>query len=222
MQSFVSRNIESIVDFNRKVFPVTAILGPRQCGKSTFVKMFSCKLSSFLYLDLQNQEDVNKLTDSRLFFKANEQAIICLDEIQQLPLLFNDLRSIIDENRENGRFVILGSASPNLIQKSSETLAGRIGFIEMTPFVYSEVAMLNKSFSLPDLWFRGGFPDSYLALGDEESSLWRENYIRTYIERDLPQLGFQLPSLQLRRLLTMFAHTQGQIFNSNKLAESLG
>jgi len=222
MQSYIDRNIEKTVELNRKVFPVTAILGPRQCGKSTFVKKLSAKLPSLVYIDLQNTEDVNKLTDPRLFFKSNEQSVICLDEIQRLPFLFNDLRSIIDSNRTNGRFIILGSASPNLIQKSAETLAGRIGFVELTPFLLSELINTDSTFSLQKYWFKGGFPDSYLANSDKESKLWRENFIRTYVERDLLQLGFQLPSLQLSRLLTMFSHTQGQLFNSNKLAESLG
>ena len=222
MHEFIQRNIEATVDLNRRVFPVTAILGPRQCGKSTFVKMLSKKIPSMVYVDLQNMADVSKLTDPRLFFKANEQSVICLDEIQQLPYLFNDMRSIIDENRENGRYIILGSASPNLIQQSSETLAGRIGFVELTPFLFSELLYADSNANLLKYWFRGGFPDSFLAEGDEESILWRENFIRTYIERDLPQLGTQLPSLQLFRLLTMFSHTQGQLFNSNKLAESMG
>jgi uncharacterized protein len=222
MQEFIERNIRKSVEVNRRVFPVTAILGPRQCGKSTFVKMLASQIPSMVYVDLQNVADVNKLTDPRLFFKANEQSVVCLDEIQQLPYLFNDLRSIIDEYRTNGRFIILGSASPNLIQKSAETLAGRIGFVELTPFLISELTNNQTEFILSKYWFRGAFPDSYLALGDEESMLWRENFIRTYIERDLPQLGIQLPALQLRRLLTMFSHTQGQLFNSNKLAESMG
>jgi predicted AAA+ superfamily ATPase len=222
MQSFIERNIRKSVEINRRVFPVTAILGSRQCGKSTFVKMLASQIPSMVYVDLQNVADINKLTDPRLFFKANEQSVVCLDEIQQLPYLFNDLRSIIDEYRTNGRFIILGSASPNLIQKSAETLAGRIGFVELTPFLISELTNTQTAFILSKYWFRGAFPDSYLALGDEESMLWRENFIRTYIERDLPQLGIQLPALQLRRLLTMFSHTQGQLFNSNKLAESMG
>lgn len=221
MQVLIPRNIEHVVSLTRKVFPVTAILGPRQCGKSTFVKMLSANLSSLVYIDLQNTEDLNKLSDPRLFFRNNEQSVICLDEIQRIPSLFYDLRSIIDTNRTNGRFIILGSASAELIQNSSETLAGRIGFVELTPFLVSEIAG-NSDFSLSRFWFRGGFPESYLAQSDEESRLWRENFIRTYIERDLPQLGFQLPALQLRRLLTMFSHTQGQLFNSSKLAGSMG
>lgn len=223
MQKLINRKYADVVEMNRKVFPVTAILGPRQCGKSTLVKMLSGKIDSLVYLDLQNIEDVNKLSDTRLFFRNNEDSVICLDEIQQMPELFNDLRSIIDSNRQKGRFIILGSASPQLIQSSSETLAGRIGFIELTPFLVSELIENNvKPYTMSEYVFRGGFPESYLAENDEASRLWRENFIRTYIERDLHQLGVQLPSLQIRRLLTMFSHMQGQLFNSNKLAASMG
>lgn len=223
MQKLINRKYADVVEMNRKVFPVTAILGPRQCGKSTLVKMLSGKIDSLVYLDLQNVEDVNKLSDTRLFFRNNEDSVICLDEIQQMPELFNDLRSIIDSNRQKGRFIILGSASPQLIQSSSETLAGRIGFIELTPFLVSELIENNvRPYTMSEYVFRGGFPESYLAENDEASRLWRENFIRTYIERDLPQLGVQLPSLQIRRLLTMFSHMQGQLFNSNKLAASMG
>lgn len=223
MQKLINRKYADVVEMNRKVFPVTAILGPRQCGKSTLVKMLSGNIESFVYLDLQNIEDVNKLSDTRLFFRNNEDSVICLDEIQQMPELFNDLRSIIDSNRQKGRFIILGSASPQLIQSSSETLAGRIGFIELTPFLVSELIENNvKPYTMSEYVFRGGFPESYLAANNEASRLWRENFIRTYIERDLPQLGVQLPSLQIRRLLTMFSHMQGQLFNSNKLAASMG
>lgn len=223
MQKLIDRKYADVVEMNRKVFPVTAILGPRQCGKSTLVKMLSVKIDSLIYLDLQNMEDVNKLSDPRLFFRNNNDAVICLDEIQQMPELFSDLRSIIDSNRQKGRFIILGSASPQLIQNSSETLAGRIGFVELTPFLVSELIENDvKPYSMNEYVFRGGFPESFLAENDESSRLWRENFIRTYIERDLPQLGVQLPSLQIRRLLTMFSHIQGQLFNSNKLAASMG
>ncbi len=223
MQNLIVRNCARDVQLNRKVFPVTAILGPRQCGKTTLVKMLSKEISPIVYLDLQNIEDVNKLSDPRMFFRDREGAVICLDEIQRMPDLFNDLRSIIDSNRQKGRFIILGSASPQLIQKSSETLAGRIGIIELTPFLISELVENEvKPFVLTDYIFRGGFPESFLSENVDESKLWLENFIRTYIERDLPQLGIQLPSLQIRRLLTMLSHTQGQLLNSNKLAESMG
>jgi predicted AAA+ superfamily ATPase len=156
-----------------------------------------------------------------LFFQSNQHATICLDEIQLVPHLFSMLRSEIDRHRRPGRFILLGSASQNLIQKTSESLAGRVGLIELSPFNVEEAAM-SKDFDLKTFWLRGGYPDSYLASSDRGSVLWRENFLQTYVERDIPQLGLQIPSLQLRRLLTMCAHNQGQLFNSSKLADSLG
>ena len=220
MQEFIPRNIESFVFQNLEIFPAIAILGPRQCGKSTFIKMMAKKLPSFLYLDLQSFDDFNKLSEPTLFFEANKDATICLDEIQLVPHLFSVLRSVIDQNRRNGRFILLGSASRNLIQHSAESLAGRIGFITLTPFLINEVSYL-PTFNLRSFWLRGGYPDSYLSMSDENSKLWLENFIRTYIERDIPQFGFQIPALQLRRLLTMCAHNQGQQLNASKLGESM-
>lgn len=221
MQKLINRNIESFVNENLSVFPAVAILGPRQCGKSTLVKMLFKNSDKYLYLDLQNLDDLNKLREPMLFFQANQEATICLDEIQLLPELFSVLRSEIDRNRRPGRFILLGSASQDLIQKTSESLAGRVGLIELTPFTIDEVEKY-ENFDLNMLWLRGGYPDSYLASTDRGSILWRENFLRTYVERDIPQLGFQIPALQLRRLLTMCAHNQGQLFNSSKLGESLG
>jgi len=221
MQSLIDRNIKSFVNENLSIFPAVAILGPRQCGKSTLVKMLYENSDSYLYLDLQNIDDLNKLREPTLFFQANQDITICLDEIQLVPELFSILRSEIDRSRRPGRFILLGSASQDLIQKTSESLAGRIGLIELSPFTIEEV-MQNANFELNKLWLRGGYPDSYLASSDKGSVLWRENFLRTYVERDIPQLGFQIPALQLRRLLTMCAHNQGQLFNSSKLGESLG
>jgi predicted AAA+ superfamily ATPase len=174
-----------------------------------------------LYLDLQNLDDLNKLREPMLFFQANQDVTICLDEIQFAPELFSVLRSEIDRNRRPGRFILLGSASQDLIQKTSESLAGRVGLIELTPFTIEE-AERSAGFELNRFWLRGGYPDSYLAPSEQGSVLWRENFLRTYVERDIPQLGFQIPALQLRRLLTMCAHNQGQLLNSSKLGESLG
>ncbi len=221
MQKLLTRNIESFVNENLSIFPAVVILGPRQCGKSTLVKMLYQQSEAYLYLDLQNMDDLNKLREPMLFFNANQDVTICIDEIQLLPELFSVLRSAIDNNRRAGRFILLGSASQNLIQKTSESLAGRVGLIELTPFTIKE-AEPASDFDLNKFWLRGGYPDSYLASSDQGSILWRENFIRTYVERDIPQLGFQIPALQLRRLLTMCAHIQGQLFNSSKLAESLG
>ncbi|MBP1640459.1 MAG: hypothetical protein H6Q17_2042 [Bacteroidetes bacterium] len=221
MQELINRDIETFVNENLRTFPAVAILGPRQCGKSTLVKMLYQNSDAYLYLDLQNLDDLNKLREPMLFFHANQNVTICLDEIQLVPELFSVLRSEIDRNRRPGRFILLGSASQDLIQKTSESLAGRVGLIELTPFTIEEVEQ-RANFELNTLWLRGGYPDSYLASSDQGSILWRENFLRTYVERDIPQLGFQIPALQLRRLLTMCAHNQGQLFNSSKLGESLG
>jgi predicted AAA+ superfamily ATPase len=219
MHKYIKRKIENTVRQYLTIFPAVVILGPRQCGKSTLAKKMSEKMESFLYLDLQDIHDLNKLTEPKLFFEANSDATICLDEIQLLPNLFSALRSEIDRNRRNGRFILLGSASRDLIQKSSETLAGRVGFIELTPFTISELNDLN--YNINTHWFRGGFPDSYLATSDSNAAVWTDNFIRTFVERDVPQLGLQIPALQLRRFLMLCAHNHGQLLNSSKFGEAL-
>ncbi|MGI6571977.1 MAG: ATP-binding protein [Fermentimonas sp.] len=221
MHEFLRRDIEPFVVENLNIFPAVEILGPRQCGKSTLVKMISAKIEDFIYIDLQNMDDRNKLREPRLFFQANSHRTICMDEIQLMPELFSILRSEIDSNRRPGRFILLGSASRELIQKTSETLAGRVGLIELTPFTIKEAEQHNR-FRLNTFWLRGGYPDSFLAQSDRGSILWRENFIRTYLERDIPRLGFQISALQLRRLLTMCAHNQGQLLHLSNLASSLG
>jgi len=221
MHDLIRRKLESTVIQHLGVFPAVAILGPRQSGKSTLVKMLAESMNPFVYLDLQNYEDLNKLTEPNLFFESNREAVICLDEVQLVPHLFSALRSVIDKNRRNGQFIILGSASQALLQKSSESLAGRIGLTELSPFLINEVNN-EPGYTLQRYWLRGGFPESYLGLTDSDSMLWLENFIRTYIERDIPQLGFQIPALQLRRLLLMCAHNEGALLNASKLGESLG
>lgn len=221
MHKYIRRLAEKRVLMHMDVFPAVAVLGPRQCGKSTLIKNLAKDLDSFVYLDLQNRDDIAKLAEPGLFFKANEAKTVCLDEVQLLPELFSDLRSIIDGNRRNGRFILLGSASRNLLQKSSESLAGRIGIIDLNPFLLQEL-IHEPEFELSRYWLRGGFPDSYLARSDEASRLWLENFLRTYAERDIPQLGFQIPAQQLMRMLMMTAHSHGQLFNASKLGESLG
>lgn len=221
MQKLIKRDAEQIVDKYLKLFPAVVVLGPRQCGKSTLVKMMFDNHENFLYIDLQNRADLAKLSEPELFFSQNRDKIICLDEIQLFPELFSYLRSEIDSFRENGRFILLGSASRDLIQHTSESLAGRVGLIELTPFLLSEVAE-NVSFEISNYWFRGGYPDSLLANSDDDSNIWRENFLQTYVERDIPQLGFQITGKQLMRLLTMCSHAQGQLFNLSKFGESLG
>lgn len=221
MQTLVKRNAESIILKDLHNFPVVAILGPRQSGKSTLARMLKDRIEGFVYLDLESPSDLRKLDDPELFFEVNQQKTVCLDEIQLRPELFPVLRSIVDRTGRKGQILILGSASQRLIRQGSESLAGRIAFTELTPFLVSEVEAL-PGYSEPGFWFRGGYPDSFLASDDDVSVRWRENFLRSFIERDLPQLGVRVTAMNLRRLLTMCAHSQGQLFNSSKLAASLG
>lgn len=221
MQNLICRKAQALVKEYLNVFPAVVILGSRQCGKSTLIRMMSEELPEMLYLDLQNRDDYAMLSEPTLFFRNNADKIVCLDEIQQVPELFSVLRSEIDRDRRNGRFILLGSASRELLQNTSETLAGRIGLIDMTPFTYEELYG-SSDFDINRFWLRGGYPDSYLSENDEYSSLWRESFIRTYIERDIPQFGFQITSRQMLRLMLMIAHNHGQLLNSSKLGESLG
>ena len=217
---YIARQIEQYIEENLSIFPAVVVLGSRQCGKSTLIKKMAERKGNMLYLDLQNRNDLAKLNEPTLFFRNNEDKTICLDEVQLSPDIFSVLRSEIDVHRVPGRFILLGSASRNLIQKTSESLAGRIGLIDLTPFIVSELDK-KPNYSYTKYWFRGGYPDSYDAESDNASSLWRENFIRTYIERDIPQLGFQIAAPQLMRLLTMTAHEQGQLLNASKFASSM-
>jgi predicted AAA+ superfamily ATPase len=219
MQKYIRRKSENIVKQYLEIFPAVVVLGPRQCGKSTLIKKMAEEMKSFLYLDLQNINDLNKLTEPTLFFDANKEVTICLDEIQLLPDLFSVLRSEIDSNRKNGRFILLGSASRDLIQKTSESLAGRVGFIELSPFSITE--LFDDNYQFNSHWFRGGFPESYLASSSSNSMIWIENFIRTFVERDIPQLGFHIPALQLRRFFMLCANNHGQLLNASRFGEAL-
>jgi len=221
MQKYIHRKAESIIKQYLNIFPIVVLLGPRQCGKSTLIKEMAAKMPSFLYLDLQNINDLNKLNEPFLFFEANRNATICLDEIQLKPDLFSTLRSVIDDNRINGKFILLGSASRDLIQKTSESLAGRVGFINLSPFTISELKN-TPQYDIKKHWFRGGFPESYLATDSETAMIWIEHFIRTFVERDIPQLGFQIPSQHLRRFMALCAHLHGQILNASNMGNALG
>jgi len=215
----LDRVSNSLIEKRMAANPVVALLGPRQCGKSTTAKEYLKGIDNYIYLDLEKLTDLAKLNDIWAFFNANLDKVICLDEIQNKPDIFSQIRSYVDENPKNGRFLVLGSASRDLINQSSETLAGRISYIEMGPFELREV---QDKYSLTDLWLKGGFPRSLLSIDLEESNNWRENYIRTFLERDLPALGFKIPSPTLSRFWQMCAHIQGQLLNASKLGTSLG
>jgi len=221
MYSYIKRNIENVLFSDLKHFPAVALLGPRQCGKSTLIKELGKQIENLLYLDLQSPQDLAKLEDPSFFFSYNKDKTICLDEIQNRSELFPVLRSVIDSDRQNGKFIILGSASRDLIKQSSESLAGRISYLELTPFLLQEIKTQNKDY-LTVNWLRGGFPDSFLSDDDNYSMRWRINFIRTFLERDIPQLGFAIPSSQISRLWSMCAHLHSQVLNSSSLGESLG
>ena len=218
MQTYIPRRLSDAVHKRLQHRPVVAILGPRQCGKSTLAKHILSELGNTLYLDLEKTSDYNKLRDPEAFFSINKDKLICLDEIQRTPDLFPVLRSILDEGNRNGQLLLLGSASRDLIQQSSESLAGRISYLELTPFLLSEVA--NNQ--LKSLWLKGGFPLSFLEPDVEESYVWRKDFIRTFLERDIPQLGFSIPARSIERLWRMCAHSHGQTLNASKLGASLG
>lgn len=217
MNGYVRRLAEEKINRALLRAPAVALLGPRQCGKSTTAK-FLLKKSDSVYLDLQNRVDRNKLTEPELFFERYRNKIICLDEIQLIPEFFSVLRSEIDKDRRPGRFLIMGSASRDLLQQSTESLAGRLAYIDLTPFLLKEAADIK---SWDDLWLRGGFPESVLAGNDLDSFEWRLDFIRTFMERDIPSLGFNIPTPVIERLWVLLAHYHGQTVNYHKLAAAV-
>ena len=218
----IKRFIADALDKHLTQVPAVALLGARQVGKTTLAKSITKDVNA-VYLDLEAPEDLLKLSDPGSFLGAHNDKLIILDEIQRAPDLFMVLRGIIDQNRQRGRksgqFLLLGSASMELLRQSSESLAGRIRYIEMGGLNALETG--RDAAGHQKLWLRGGFPDSYLAGDDEASMDWLEDLIRTYLERDVPQMGFRIPAGRLRRLWTMLAHGQGEPANHTKLAGNL-
>jgi hypothetical protein len=217
---------------NRRILPfvesaltrqaAVALIGPRQVGKTTIAFLIK-EQRSCLYLDLENPADRQKLSEPALFLAQYEDELVILDEIHRVPDLFPVLRGIIDQGRRQekryGRFLLLGSASIDLLRQSGESLAGRIAYVDMGPFDVLEV--VHDSKDLIQLWVRGGFPDSYLAPDDGNSLALRQDFIRTYLERDVSLFGPRLPAETLRRLWTMLAHGQGSLLNASRLAGNL-
>ena len=200
-----------------------ALLGSRQVGKTTLAKGIQLDKPSH-YLDLERPSDVAKLADPELYLSQFAGHLIILDEIQRVPDLFPVLRSLIDERRQAGersaQFLLLGSASPELLQQSAETLAGRISYLELTPLNLTELD--QTSASRERHWFRGGYPDAYLADSDADAQQWCDDFITSYVERTLPQLGVAASPLMLHRLCSMLAHQQGSTLNISRLSGSLG
>ena len=201
---------------------VVALIGPRQVGKTTLALQIG-EARNAIYLDLEDPDDRNRLSNPTLFFEHVQDRLVILDEIHRLPNLFDVLRGVVDKgrriNKGKGRFLILGSAAIDLLRQSSETLAGRIAYIYLNPLSVSEID--PSPAALERLWLRGGFPDSYLAEGDQDSFSLRKDFIRTYLERDIPMFGPRVPSTTLERFWTMLAHLQGSILNASRLARSL-
>jgi len=219
----IKRWISNKLEQNIKRMPAVALLGVRQVGKTTLAFHLSKNRSS-IYLDLESPADLLKLSDPESFLSLHSDKLIILDEIQRASEIFRILRGIIDKNKRQGRkaeqFLFLGSASMDLLRQSSESLAGRISYIEMSGLNLLEVPA-EKPADIQKIWYRGGFPESYLAQSDSISMAWLEDLIRTYLERDIPQMGFRISATRLRRLWTMLAHLQGECVNFSILATNL-
>lgn len=219
MHGRIPRKLLAQLEWKLSFMPVVAILGPRQCGKSTLASMYTENNTETIRLDLERPADLRKLDDPESFFRANDDYLICIDEIQRKPDLFPVIRYITDQQGRPGQFLILGSASKELIRQSSETLAGRISYLELTPFLWLEI---HNKLDLPTYHSRGGYPRSVLASTDQQSLEWRMDFIRDFLERDIPFFNPRLSPQTIDRLLQMICHSHGQILNMSTLAGSLG
>ena len=218
----IQRHAFSIVQSALNRQAAVALIGPRQVGKTTLARMIGEQRNA-LYLDLEDREDRTKLASPRLYLERFEDRLVILDEIHRMPELFQTLRGIIDEGRRKGkgvgRFLVLGSASIDLLRQSGESLAGRIAYVNLKPLTALEIDVRRPA--VERLWLRGGFPDHYLAADDAESLALRKDFIRTYLERDVPLFGPRIPAETLERLWTMLAHRQGGLLNASELGRSL-
>ena len=216
----ILRRAERTVRHRLGLFPAVAVLGPRQVGKTTLARTIADSQDS-VYLDLENSHHVRRLSDPLRYLSGHERRLVVLDEVQRIPDLFATLRGVIDDGRRrgmaNGRFLMSGSASGSLLNQSGESLAGRIAYVELSPLGVLELGPADSE----RLWVRGGFPLSVLQGSGEDSLVWREELVRTYLERDIPQMGPRIPATTLRRCWTMLAHSQGQVLNASRLARSL-
>ena len=220
----IERDLEGVLRDALDRMPAAVLIGPRQVGKTTLARGIADELGDqAVYLDLERPSDLARLADREGYFAAHANQLVVLDEIHRAPELFPVLRSVIDRGRRAGRptrqFLLLGSASLDLLRQSSESLAGRLAILELTPLLAEEVQ--GSGDSLDRLWIRGGFPESFLAAGDQGSLEWRLAFIETYLQRDVPMLGPRVPAETLRRLWTMLAHEQGQLLNAARLAAGL-
>jgi predicted AAA+ superfamily ATPase len=216
----IKRILHSQILQSLQHFPAVGLVGARQVGKTTLAQMIAKQWpEKTLYLDLERPTDYSTLSEPELFLSRHTDKLVIIDEIQLRPDLFPVLRSLIDENRHPGRFLLLGSSSPDLMRQSGESLAGRIAYHEFSPLLLNELSQ-NQ---MDSLWIRGGFPNSMLAESDEVSIQWREDFIMTYLQRDLSFMGYdiRIPVMKLRRFWQMLAHTHGQLANLSQLAMNM-
>jgi predicted AAA+ superfamily ATPase len=223
----IKREIQERLYGAIEAMPVVALLGPRQVGKTTLAIEVSHRVKKKAsYLDLESDSDFNKLADAEAYLKRFSDELLVIDEVQRKPDLFRIIRGIVDARKRKGEkaghFLLLGSSSRELLQKSSESLAGRIRYLELTPFTTSELYQAEGDpFDLEKKWLRGGFPDSYLASSNQDSWLWRSDFISTYMERDLPSMGVNIAPPILKRFWKMLAHYNGNQINHSELGRSL-
>jgi predicted AAA+ superfamily ATPase len=217
----IERLLQALIERRLLGSPAVALLGPRQSGKTTLARAIAAQHPQALVLDLERESDRSALQRPELFFAAHRHEFVVLDEIQLAPHLFAALRPEIDADRRAGRFLLLGSASGDLLRQSGESLAGRVSYLELTPLLAAELPVAGLA-ELQALWLRGGFPLSYLARDEDASYAWRQDFIRTFLRRDLPDMGVRVPAETLRRFWQMLAHLQGALFNASQLGLSLG
>lgn len=216
----LKRHLQAVVERRLAQFPAVALLGPRQVGKTTLAQAVAADHAGALLLDLERESDRAALAQPELFLPRYRDRLVVLDEVQHMPQLFSALRPEIDAQRHPGRFLLLGSASGELLRQTGESLAGRVAYVELMPLLAAELP--TDLGTLQTLWLRGGYPLSYLAPDDEAAFQWRQDFVRTFLQRDLPAMGLRVPAETLRRFWTMLAHLQGQMFNASQLGMALG
>ncbi len=220
----LKRRLFSGIDSRLRQQPAVVLLGPRQVGKTTLAREVAAAWPGAVFLDMEDESDRARLAQPPAFFARYRDRLVVIDEVQALPEIFSALRPEIDADRRPGRFLLLGSASGRLLRQSSESLAGRVAYLELPPFLIDEVGagVGIDAAAISRLWLRGGFPQSFLAADDAASLAWRADLSKTLLARDLPQLGVTIPAETLRRFWRMCAHLQGQLFNASQLGLALG